>query len=73
MFDSELLSTDQKQRIKDKLNAVLKEQVNEILGSLQRLQNIDEFQVQKKDEGKETKNTGVTKEKNYYFWVIRKF
>ena len=63
VFDSELLSTDQKQRIKDKLNAVLKEQVNEILGSLQRLRNIDEFQVQKKDEGKETKNTGVTKEK----------
>jgi len=63
VFDSELLSTDQKQRIKDKLNTVLKEQVNEILGSLQRLRNIDEFQVQKKDEGKETKNTGVTKEK----------
>ena len=41
VFDSELLSIDQKQRIKEKLTAIFKEQVDTLLGNLLKLQNID--------------------------------
>ncbi len=58
VFDSDLLSADQKQRIKEKLNSTMKEQINTILGSLQNLRNLD--QVERQNYSPNQSKTGNT-------------
>ena len=55
VFDSELLSVAQKHRINVKLNAVLKEQIESLLGNLVKLQNIEVSDSQDKDHEAEEK------------------
>ena len=56
VFDSELLSIDQKQRIKEKLTAIFKEQVDMLLGNLLKLQKTDLADSKAKNNKTEHKN-----------------
>ena len=65
IFDSELLSAEQKKIIKEKLSIVLKEKVNTLLGSLQKLRNLDES-LSQNDIQNENKSKNTNGKKKTY-------